>query len=866
MNPLKEKNIKSIEEYRKDNFILSQKINSKNKGKVLKIDGQVIEVLFEPNTPKIGDLIAILTKDGYSYYETSHVLAGKVARAIAIKVVGNIKINSEVIDLGDPIMFPIGDEVMGRILSVLGEPMDSKEKISHDSARNSIFQIAPKAKDQNYEKNILNTGIKAIDLLTPFIKGGKIGIFGGAGVGKTVLIQEFIFNLAKYQKGKSVYVGAGERTREGNDLFYEMKGTGVISSTALIFAQMNEPSGARLRVINSGLALAEKFRDQDKLDVLLFVDNIFRFIQAGAEVSTLLKRMSSSAGYQPTLDFEVGSVQERITSTKDGSITSVQAVYVPADDLTDPSVVATFSHLDSKVILSRDIAAMGIFPAIDPLESKSNLLQVSVVGKRHYDVATKVVTILQKAKDLENLILILGIDSLSKEDKEIVSRSKRIMNFFSQPFTVAKSFTGLDGEFLTIEETVSSFERIVNGDVDYIDESYFLASGSLDSVVEKYNLENKDKIQKNENLSNNKDVDNENIVINVSPAEVQNMNLETLISKVVEFRIMSEEEATKSKEKNLRKNLKEFLDEKYVSTKNLTAPLDFSSEGVDFDSNIFSNINSNSELNYKKMEEELNQQKKEVKEKELDTPKINESKQELDSKNNELSTKISESENLNTKQSELINEEKKLSKQREQDALRKEKEEQERKVLAEQEKERKEENSEEKDEIIKIESQGKNVSINNLFINEESLESKPDKNKNKNTSSDTSEETSQLSAQDKKEVEILNKKKEKILLDINKIEAEKLKAEEQAKKLEAQFEALKNNKLSEEKNKIEAEKLLQEKKRIIEEQKRIEIETKRLNKEEEIREKKHQKLLQKSTGKNVKINKLHIPTFDEDSE
>jgi F-type H+/Na+-transporting ATPase subunit beta len=857
MNPLKEKNIKSIEEARKDNFVLSQKINSKNKGKVLKIDGQVIEVVFNPTTPKVGDLIAILTKDGYSYYETSHILPGQIARAIAIKVVGNIKINSEVIDLGDPIMFPIGDEVMGRILSVLGEPMDSKEKISHDSARNSIFQVAPKAKDQNYEKNILNTGIKAIDLLTPFIKGGKIGIFGGAGVGKTVLIQEFIFNLAKYQKGKSVYVGAGERTREGNDLFYEMKGTGVISSTALIFAQMNEPSGARLRVINSGLALAEKFRDQDKLDVLLFVDNIFRFIQAGAEVSTLLKRMSSSAGYQPTLDFEVGAVQERITSTKDGSITSVQAVYVPADDLTDPSVVATFSHLDSKVILSREIAAMGIFPAIDPLESKSNLLQVSVVGKRHYDVATKVVTILQKAKDLENLILILGIDSLSKEDKEIVSRSKRIMNFFSQPFTVAKSFTGLDGEFLTIDETVTSFERIVNGEVDYIDESYFLASGSIDNVIEKYRAENKDKVEIDESNKNNKDVDSQNIVINVAPSEVQNMNLDTLINKIVEFRLMSKEEASKLKEKQLRKILKEFLDENYVSTKNLTAPLDFSSEGVEIDSNIFDYVKPSSEINYKQIEDELAQKRikeeKKLKEQEQKEKEQKEQEQLIQ----ENITKDLETETLNDQDNE--NKKNTEDEKTEHEPVLDIKE----KTIVEEIKVAEKNNVESVLENVKqdnIDSEkNKNVSISKLSIeNDEVNESKIDKEEK------SKDNNNSISEKDKNEIKKLNDQKEKMLLEIKKIEEERIQAELEAKKLEQQFKDLKNQKLSEEKNKIEAEKLLIEKKRIIEEQKRIAAEQKRLQKEEEIREKKHKKLLQQSTGKNVKINKLHLPVIDEE--
>jgi F-type H+-transporting ATPase subunit beta len=562
-------NKRAINKNDNPDFILCQKAPSNlKKGRVTGINGQVVDIEFPSlkDLPKNNYLLAALTEEGYSYFEVSQQLSDTLVRTVGIKLLGNLTINMEVINLGAPLMFPVGDEVMGRILSVLGEPMDNLSPIAHDAQRSSIFNSAPTLKSQSYEVSILNTGIKAIDLLTPFIKGGKIGIFGGAGVGKTVLIQELIFNLAKYQKGKSVYVGAGERTREGNDLYYEMKESGVIDNTCLIFAQMNEPSGARLRVINSGLAVAEKLREQNKLDVLLFIDNIFRFIQAGSEVSTLLKRMSSSAGYQPTLDFEVGAVQERITSTRNGSITSVQAVYVPADDLTDPSVIATFSHLDSKVILSREIAAMGIYPAIDPLQSKSNLLQASVVGDRHYSVASQVVTMLQKNKELENLILILGFDSLSNEEKLIVNRSKKLMYFFSQPFSVAKNFTGQDGAFLTVEQTVAGFEKIINGECDEIEDSNFLRAGSIEEVIERHEKLTGKKLETGRPVSKNTElVDNDitNIVVK-DTSSVDRLTETELINLAASLSITVDNPA-KINHKKLVKEVKAKLQKAIVS-------------------------------------------------------------------------------------------------------------------------------------------------------------------------------------------------------------------------------------------------------------------------------------------------------------
>lgn len=390
----------------------------------------------------------------------------------------------EAIDTGNPISVPVGEETLGRLFNVLGETIDNGEKIEAKKVM-PIHRAAPSFEEQETATEIFETGIKVIDLIAPYAKGGKIGLFGGAGVGKTVLIQELINNIATEHGGLSVFAGVGERTREGNDLYYEMKDSGVIDKTALVFGQMNEPPGARMRVGLTGLTMAEYFRDTQHQDVLLFIDNIFRFTQAGSEVSALLGRMPSAVGYQPTLATEMGQLQERITSTKDGSITSVQAVYVPADDLTDPAPATTFAHLDATTVLSRAISELGIYPAVDPLDSTSRILDPAVVGERHYNVARRVQEILQRYKQLQDIIAILGMDELSEDDKVTVARARRIQRFLSQPFSVAEQFTGMPGQYVPISETIRGFEEILDGKHDNLPESAFLFVGTIDDVVEK---------------------------------------------------------------------------------------------------------------------------------------------------------------------------------------------------------------------------------------------------------------------------------------------------------------------------------------------------------------------------------------------
>ena len=390
----------------------------------------------------------------------------------------------EVIDTGKPIAVPVGNKTLGRIFNVLGEPVDGFEA-PKDAPRDPIHRAAPEFNEIAGSAEILETGIKVVDLLAPYLKGGKIGLFGGAGVGKTVLIQELINNVAKQHGGISVFSGVGERTREGNDLYFEMKESGVLNKTALVFGQMNEPPGARMRVTLSGLTMAEYFRDKENQDVLLFIDNIFRFTQAGSEVSALLGRMPSAVGYQPTLATEMGALQERITSTKQGSITSVQAVYVPADDLTDPAPATTFTHLDAKTVLSRSIASLGIYPAVDPLESTSRVLDPNIVGEEHYAVARGVQSILQRYKELQDIIAILGMDELGDEDKLIVARARKIQRFLSQPFTVGEQFTGIPGKYVPVKETIRGFKEILEGKHDDLPESAFLFVGSIDEAVEK---------------------------------------------------------------------------------------------------------------------------------------------------------------------------------------------------------------------------------------------------------------------------------------------------------------------------------------------------------------------------------------------
>ena len=457
-----------------------------NVGKIVSIVGVVLDVKFENENslPNLLNALVIKLGDQEIVAEVAQHIGDDTVRCISMSATDGLVRGMEAVDTGKPISVPVGDATLGRIFNVLGEPVD-EAPAPKDAPELPIHRQAPAYNEIGNTAEILETGIKVVDLLAPYLKGGKIGLFGGAGVGKTVLIQELINNIAKQHGGISVFAGVGERTREGNDLYHEMKDSGVINKTALVFGQMNEPPGARMRVALSGLTMAEYFRDEQQQDVLLFVDNIFRFTQAGSEVSALLGRMPSAVGYQPTLATEMGNLQERITSTKRGSITSVQAVYVPADDLTDPAPVTTFTHLDAKTVLSRQIASLGIFPAVDPLESTSRVLDPKIVGDEHYAVARGVQSILQRYKELQDIIAILGMDELSDEDKVIVARARKIQRFLSQPFTVAEQFTGFEGKYVPVKETIKGFKEILEGKHDDLPESAFLFVGTIDEAVAK---------------------------------------------------------------------------------------------------------------------------------------------------------------------------------------------------------------------------------------------------------------------------------------------------------------------------------------------------------------------------------------------
>ena len=458
-----------------------------SKGRISQIIGAVLDIRFAPEElPGINEAIEITRKEGGTLtVEVSQHLGDDVVRCIALGPTDGLVRGMEAEATGAPVTVPVGEKTLGRMFNVRGQPIDNlpapdtKEKLP-------IHRPAPGFANQSTDTEILETGIKVVDLLCPYQKGGKIGLFGGAGVGKTVLIQELIRNIATEHGGYSVFTGVGERTREGNDLYYEMKESGVIDKTTMVFGQMNEPPGARMRVGLTGLTMAEYFRDVSHKDVLLFIDNIFRFTQAGSEVSALLGRVPSAVGYQPTLQTEMGALQERITSTKHGSITSVQAVYVPADDLTDPAPATTFAHLDATTVLSRSIVELGIYPAVDPLESTSRILDPRIVGENHYRVARGVQETLQKYKELQDIIVILGMDELSEQDKLTVARARRIQRFLSQPFFVATQFTGFEGKYVPVEETIEGFRQILDGQHDDIPESYFLNAGSIDEVVERY--------------------------------------------------------------------------------------------------------------------------------------------------------------------------------------------------------------------------------------------------------------------------------------------------------------------------------------------------------------------------------------------
>ena len=457
----------------------------KNIGKVIQIIGPVLDIKFENgHLPNLLNAIEIMHEGKKVVCEVASQLGDDVVRCIAMSSTDGMSRGMDAYDTGTGITVPVGEETLGRIFNLLGEAVDNLPDPT-DAERWCIHRDPPAYSEQEGTTEILETGIKVVDLIAPYAKGGKIGLFGGAGVGKTVLIMELINNVAKQHGGLSVFTGVGERTREGNDLYNEMKESGVISKTALVYGQMNEPPGARMRVALSGLTMAEYFRDREGQDVLLFIDNIYRFTQAGSEISALLGRMPSAVGYQPTLATEMGILQERITSTKKGSITSVQAVYVPADDLTDPAPATTFAHLDATTVLSRNIASLGIYPAVDPLDSTSTILTPDVVGIEHYEVAREVQSILQRYKELQDIIAIMGMDELSEEDKIVVNRARKIQRFLSQPFTVAEQFTGMEGRYVPIKETVRGFREILDGKHDDLPESAFLFAGTIDEVVEK---------------------------------------------------------------------------------------------------------------------------------------------------------------------------------------------------------------------------------------------------------------------------------------------------------------------------------------------------------------------------------------------
>ena len=452
-------------------------------GKIIQVMGPVVDVEFEDeNLPAIRDALEVLNGDKKSVMEVAQHIGNNTVRCIMLASSEGLHRDMEVTATGAGIKTPVGEQTLGRLFNVLGEAIDGGAQPDTEE-KWEIHREPPTFEEQNPAEEILETGIKVIDLLAPYAKGGKIGLFGGAGVGKTVLIQELISNIATEHGGYSIFTGVGERSREGNDLWTEMKESGVLEKTALVFGQMNEPPGARMRVAETGLTMAEHFRDEENQDVLLFVDNIFRFTQAGSEVSALLGRTPSAVGYQPTLATEMGRLQERITSTKNGSITSVQAVYVPADDLTDPAPATTFNHLDAKTVLSRQIASLGIFPAVDPLESSSRVLDPQIVGKEHYEVARGVQSILQRYNELQDIIAILGMDELSDEDKLTVARARRIQRFLGQPFHVAEVFTGIPGTYVPLKETIRSFKEILEGKHDNLPESAFINAGNIDTVV-----------------------------------------------------------------------------------------------------------------------------------------------------------------------------------------------------------------------------------------------------------------------------------------------------------------------------------------------------------------------------------------------
>ncbi len=457
-----------------------------SKGIIHQIIGPVIDVRFEPeHLPDLLNAIDIELDGRTIVAEVAQHIGDDVVRCVALSSTDGLRRGMQASDTGAPISVPVGPEVLGRLFNVIGETIDGKEPVT-TAARSSIHKPAPSFEDQDTSAQIFETGIKVIDLIAPYTKGGKVGLFGGAGVGKTVLIQELIHNIAKEHGGISVFAGVGERTREGNDLYYEMIDSGVIEKTAMVFGQMNEPPGARMRVALTGLTMAEYFRDVEGQDVLLFIDNIFRFTQAGSEVSALLGRVPSAVGYQPTLATEMGALQERITSTKKGSITSVQAVYVPADDLTDPAPATTFAHLDATTVLSRAITALGIYPAVDPLDSTSRIMDPLILGEEHYNTARGVQEVLQRYKDLQDIIAILGMDELSEEDKLVVNRARKIQRFLSQPFSVAEQFTGTPGKYIPLKETIRGFREILDGRHDEIPEQLFLMAGGIDEVVERY--------------------------------------------------------------------------------------------------------------------------------------------------------------------------------------------------------------------------------------------------------------------------------------------------------------------------------------------------------------------------------------------
>lgn len=464
-------------------------MNNLNTGIVKRIIGPVIDIQFEDSEmPQLLDAIKIKMEDHVVVAEVAQHVGDSTVRCIALSSTDGMKRGLKAINTGAPIEVPVGNDVLGRLFNVLGEPIDGMPA-PEDAPKKPIHLPSPEYSQQETSTQIYETGIKVIDLLAPYTKGGKVGLFGGAGVGKTVLIQELINNIAKEHGGISVFAGVGERTREGNDLYNEMQESGVIDKTAMVFGQMNEPPGARMRVALTGLTMAEHFRDREHQDVLLFIDNIFRFTQAGSEVSALLGRIPSAVGYQPTLATEMGALQERITSTSNGSITSVQAVYVPADDLTDPAPATTFSHLDATTVLSRAITELGIYPAVDPLESSSRIMDSLILGEEHYHTARDVQAVLQRYKDLQDIIAILGMDELSEEDKLTVARARRLQRFLSQPFAVAEQFTGMQGKYVPLADTILGFREILDGKYDHIPESMFLYAGGIEEVVQRYENE-----------------------------------------------------------------------------------------------------------------------------------------------------------------------------------------------------------------------------------------------------------------------------------------------------------------------------------------------------------------------------------------